>query len=155
MAEGANTLVARNRRARHDYFIEDTLEAGLILTGTEVKSLRRGKGSIAEAYVMDQGGELYLEGAHIADYEAASRFNHPPRRRRKLLLHRREMNRLIGQIRREGFTLVPLEIYFNQRGIAKLRIGLARGKRKVDKRQATKERDWKRQKARLLAKNNQ
>ena len=109
MTEGAKTLVARNRRARHDYFIEDTLEAGLVLTGTEVKSLRRGKGSIAEAYVIDQGGELYLEGAHIAEYESsASRFNHPPRRRRKLLLHRREMSRLVGQIRREGYTIVPL-----------------------------------------------
>ena len=155
MAEGANTLVARNRRARHDYFIEDTLEAGLVLTGTEVKSLRRGKGSIAEAYVIDQAGELYLEGAHIAEYDAASRFNHKPRRRRKLLVHRREMNRLIGQIRREGYTLVPLELYFNSRGIAKLRVGLARGKRKVDKRQATKDRDWKRQKARVLARHNE
>jgi SsrA-binding protein len=155
MAEGAKTLVARNRRARHDYFIEDSLEAGLILTGTEVKSLRRGKGSIAEAYVMDQGGELYLEGAHIADYEAASRFNHPPRRRRKLLLHRREMNFFNDTATTEIYTLVPLEIYFNERGIAKLKVGLARGKRKIDKRQTTKERDWKRQKARLLAKNNQ
>ena len=107
MAEGAKTLIARNRRARHDYFIEDTLEAGLILTGTEVKSLRRGKASIAEAYVMDQGGELYLEGAHIAEYEAASRFNHAPRRRRKLLIHRRELNRMSGQSRREGDTLLP------------------------------------------------
>lgn len=153
MAEGAKTLVARNRRARHDYFIEDSLEAGLVLTGTEVKSLRRGKGSINEAYVIDQGGELYLEGAHIAEYESASRFNHPPRRRRKLLLHRREMNRLVGQIRREGYTIVPLELYFNDRGIAKLQVGLARGKRKVDKRQATKERDWQRQKARILSNN--
>jgi len=154
MAEGAKTLVARNRRARHDYFIEDSLEAGLVLTGTEVKSLRRGKGSIAEAYVIDQGGELYLEGAHIAEYESsANRFNHPPRRRRKLLLHRREMNRLVGQIRREGYTIVPLELYFNDRGIAKLQVGLARGKRKVDKRQATKERDWQRQKARILSNN--
>jgi SsrA-binding protein len=150
MAEGTRKRVAQNRRARHDYFIEDTIEAGLVLTGTEVKSMRQGRGSIAEAYVIEEKGELYLTGAHIPEYESANRFNHEPRRRRKLLVHRREANRLIGQIRREGYTIVPLELYFNARGIAKILLGLARGKRKVDKRQSVKERDWQRQKSRLL-----
>jgi len=126
------------------------LEAGLVLTGTEVKSLRQGRGSIGEAYVMEQDGELYLQGAHIPEYNAGNRFNHKPLRLRKLLLHRRELAKMIGQIRREGYTVVPLEIYFNERGIAKALLGLARGKRKADKREATKARDWQRQKARLL-----
>ena len=112
--------------------------------------MRLGRGSIVEAYVIEDRGDLYLTGAHIPEYEMAGRFNHEPRRRRKLLVHRRERNRLIGQVRREGYTLVPLELYFNGRGIAKLLVGLARGKRKVDKRQSIKERDWKRQKSRLL-----
>ena len=142
--------VAQNRRARHDYFIEEQIEAGLVLTGTEVKSLRLGRGSIAEAYVVEREGELYLQGAHIPEYEAASRFNHAPRRLRKVLVRRREMAKLVGQVRRDGYTMVPLELYFNERGIAKLMLGLARGKRKVDKRQAAKSRDWQRQKSRLL-----
>lgn len=146
----ARKRVAQNRRARHDYFIEDRMEAGLVLTGTEVKSMRLGRGSIAEAYVADKGGELYLVGAHIPEYEAASRFNHEPRRPRKILVRRREMAKLLGQVRRDGYTLVPLEIYFNERGLAKLEFGLARGKRKVDKRETTKARDWQRQKSRLM-----
>ncbi len=150
MAEGAKKLVAQNRRARHDYFIEDTLEAGLVLTGSEVKSMRLGRGSIAESYVTDKDGELYLQGAHIPEYNAASRDNHAPRRLRKLLVHRRELSKLISQIRREGYTIVPLEIYFNERGIAKALLGMARGKRKADKRESTKARDWQRQKARLM-----
>ena len=150
MAEGERRRVALNRRARHDYFIEDTIEAGIVLTGTEVKSLRQGRGSIAEAFVAEDKGELYLQGCHIPEYEAANRFNHAPLRRRKLLVHRREANRLSGLLRRQGYTLVPLELYFNPRGIAKLAVGLARGKRKIDKRETTKERDWQRQKARLL-----
>ncbi len=147
---GTKKLVAQNRRARHDYFIEDTLEAGLALTGSEVKSLRLGRGSIAEAYVAEKDGELYLHGSHIPEYEAAKHTNHPPRRLRKLLLHRREMNKMIGQIRREGYTVVPLELYFNERGLAKALLGLARGKRRVDKRETAKARDWQRQEARLL-----
>ncbi|MEM7170609.1 MAG: SsrA-binding protein SmpB [Pseudomonadota bacterium] len=150
MAPGAKKLVAQNRRARHDYFIEETLEAGLVLTGSEVKSLRLGRGSIAEAYVAEKSGELYLQGAHIPEYEGANRFNHEPRRLRKLLLHRRELGRLSGQVRRQGYTIVPLEIYFNGRGIAKTLLGLAQGKRKVDKRQTVKARDWDRQRARLM-----
>ena len=150
MAAGGRTLVAQNRRARHDYFIEDTLEAGLVLTGTEVKSLRAGRASINEAYAAEEGGELYLLNAHIPEYAAASRFNHPPKRPRKLLLHKREAERLKGQVQREGYTLVPLSLYFSPRGIAKIELGLAHGKRKIDKRETEKKRDWQRQKARLM-----
>ncbi len=151
MAEAAKRLVAQNRRARYDYFIEDSIEAGMMLTGTEVKALRAGHGSIKEAYVRESGGELYLQGAHISPYgSAGNKANHEPLRVRKLLLRKREIDRLSGLIRREGYTLVPLEIYFNDRGIAKTLVGLARGKRKVDKRETTKNRDWDRQKARIL-----
>ncbi|MDJ0895747.1 MAG: SsrA-binding protein SmpB [Alphaproteobacteria bacterium] len=143
-------FVARNRRARHDYAIEETMEAGLVLTGTEVKSLRQGRASITEAYAGERDGEIYLINAHIPEYEAASRDNHEPKRPRKLLLHKRELNRLIGQVRREGVTLVPLNLYFNQRGRAKLELGLARGRRKVDKRHVERDRDWQREKARIL-----
>ena len=150
MSADAKRPIAKNRKARHDYLIESTLEAGLVLTGSEVKSLRRGRCSIGEAYAHEEGGELYLRNMHISSYEAASRLNHEPRRRRKLLVHRRELARLIGQIQRGGYTLVPLSIYFNERGIAKLELAVARGKRKADKRQSDKQRDWDRQKARLL-----
>jgi SsrA-binding protein len=143
-------VVAQNRRARHDYAIEQTFEAGLVLQGSEVKSLRQGGASLSEAYAVDQKGELYLLNAHIAPYAAAKTFGHAPRRPRKLLLHGREIDRIIGAVRREGMTLVPLSLYFNARGIAKLSLGLARGKRKEDKRETMKERDWQRQKARLL-----
>ena len=150
MAQGGTGLVAQNRKARHNYLIEESLEAGLMLTGTEVKSLRQGRASIGEAYAADERGELYLFNSHIPIYDAAGRFNHEPKRPRKLLLHRRELARLIGLIRREGYTLVPLSIYFNERGIAKVQLGLARGKRKADKRESEKRRDWQRQKARLM-----
>ncbi len=150
MVQGGKVLVAQNRKARHNYQIEDSLEAGLVLTGTEVKSLRQGRASIVEAYAADQQGELYLFNSHIPIYDAAGRFNHQPKRLRKLLLHSRELARLIGLIRREGYTLVPLSLYFNERGIAKVELGLARGKRKVDKRETEKRRDWQRQKARLM-----
>ncbi len=144
-------VVALNKRARFDYFIEDTIEAGIILQGSEVKSLRAGKGSITESYASDEGGdELFLINAFIPEYYEASRFNHNPRRSRKLLLRRRELNRLLTQIRRKGMTLVPLSLYFNERGIAKLTLGLASGKKQADKRQTEKERDWKREQGRLL-----
>ncbi len=149
-AETGARFAAQNRKARHDYFIEDTLEAGLMLLGPEVKSLRAGRASIGESFAAEQGGELWLFNAYIPEYEAANRFNHPPRRPRKLLLHRREVNRLIGSVQREGMTLVPLSIYFNNRGMAKVQLGLARGKRKFDKRQAEKARDWGREKSRLM-----
>ena len=150
MPADAKWPIAQNRKARHDYLIESTLEAGLVLTGSEVKSLRRGRCSIGEAYAHEEGGELYLRNMHISPYEAANRLNHEPRRRRKLLVHRRELARLIGQIQRGGYTLVPLSIYFNERGIAKLELAVARGKRKADKRESEKQRDWQRQKARLM-----
>ena len=143
-------FAAQNRKARHDYFIEDTLEAGLVLYGTEVKSLRLGGASIAEAYAGPQDGELYLLNAHIPEYTAAKHFGHAPRRTRKLLVRRRELNRLIGAVQRDGVTIVPLSIYFNERGMAKVQLGVAKGKKKVDKRHATKERDWQRDKARLM-----
>jgi SsrA-binding protein len=141
---------ALNRRARHDYLIEDTLEAGLVLHGTEVKSLRQGGASIAEAYADEKGGELFLVNANIPEYKASARFNHEPRRPRKLLLHRKQMNRLLGAVKREGVTIVPLALYFNDRGRAKVELGLAHGKRKADRRQAERDRDWQRSRARLM-----
>ena len=149
--ELGHTVVAQNRKARHNYFIEETMEAGLALTGTEVKSLRGGRSNIAESYVTERGGEAWLVNAHIPEYTAGNRFNHEPRRPRKLLLHRKQINRLIGAIQREGRTVVPLQVYFNPRGRAKLEIALVTGKQAHDKRQSIKERDWKRQRARLLS----
>lgn len=143
-------LVAENRKARFNYEIEEKLEAGLVLTGSEVKSLRAGKANIAESYASDEGGELYLINAHIAEYAHAARDGHEPTRPRKLLLHAREIARLLGAIRREGMTLIPLRLYFNDRGIAKLQIGLARGKKLHDKRETEKKRDWQREKGRLM-----
>lgn len=150
MATGGSTRVAQNRRARHNYVIEDTIEAGLALVGTEVKSLRLGRASIAEAYATEEQGEFYLINAHIPEYPPANRFNHAPKRPRKLLLHRREIERLRGLVQRQGYTLVPLSLYFNARGVAKIQLGLAHGKRKTDKRETEKKRDWQRQKARLM-----
>jgi SsrA-binding protein len=146
----SGNVVARNRKARHDYFIEDSFEAGIILSGTEVKSLRLGRGSINEAYAGEKDGALCLFNAFIPEYESASKFNHVPRRFRKLLMHKREIARLLGAVQRDGMTLVPLSVYFNDRGIAKVELGLARGKHHYDKRASIKERDWKRDKARLL-----
>jgi SsrA-binding protein len=143
-------VVAQNRRARHDYLIEETFEAGIALVGTEVKSLRQGHASINEAYAGNKDGELVLFNTHIPEYGAAKHFSHEPRRPRKLLMHRREIGKLIGAVRRGGMTLVPLSIYFNKRGVAKVALALGRGKRSVDKRETVKERDWKRQKARLI-----
>jgi SsrA-binding protein len=149
-ADPERRVVAQNRRARHDYFIEDTIEAGIVLLGSEVKSLREGKASIGESFAADKGGELFLVNAYIPEYSGANRFNHEPKRARKLLIHRREMHKLTGAITREGMTLVPLDIHFTPRGIAKVSLGLAKGKRKSDKRESIKERDWQRDKARLM-----
>lgn len=148
--QGDRKEVARNRRARREYQIEDTMEVGLVLTGSEVKSLREGRASINEAYAGEEKGELALINAHIPEYKPAEPFNHEPRRVRRLLAHRREKDRLLGLIRRDGYTLVPMSLYFNPRGIAKLEIGLARGKKLADRREDIKKRDWERQKARLL-----
>ena len=150
-AEPGHTVVAQNRKARHDYFIEETFEAGLLLTGTEVKSLRGGRSTIAESYVTAREGEAWLVNATIPEYASGNRNNHEPRRPRKLLLHRAQINKLIGAIQREGRTVVPLQVYFNERGKAKIEVALASGKKAHDKRHAIKERDWQRQRSRLLA----
>ncbi len=146
----ARRVTTENRKARRDYRIEDTFEAGLALSGSEVKSLRGGRASIGESYARPVEGEIFLVNAHINEYPQAGIANHEPRRPRKLLLRRREIDRLVGAVQRDGATLVPLRLYFNERGIAKLLIGLAYGKRKHDKRQDEKKRDWERARGRLL-----
>jgi len=146
--------IAENRRARFDYEIEDTLEAGLQLVGTEVKSLRLGKANIAEAYVGTENNEAFIVNANIPIYEPAAQFNHLPTRQRKLLLKRREIDRLIGETQRKGRTVVPLKLYFNKDGRIKLLIGIAAGKKAHDKRQTQKDRDWSRDKARILREHN-
>ena len=146
----AHKIVAENRKARFNYEIVDTVEAGLVLTGTEVKSLREGKANIAESYATEEGGEIWLINSYLPEYLQANRFNHETRRRRKLLLNKREVNRLAGAVQKEGMSIVPLKIYFNDRGRAKLEVALARGKKLHDKRETVKERDWNRQKARLM-----
>lgn len=143
-------LVAENRRARHDYFIEDDLEAGIMLEGSEVKSLRTGKANIAESYAAVEGGELWLINGYIPAYAQAKSFGHEERRRRKLLVSKRELAKLWQGTAREGMTLVPLKLYFNEKGRAKLQIGIAKGKKLADKRATEAKRDWQRQKARLL-----
>ena len=141
--------VAENRKARHDYEIIETIEAGLVLFGSEVKSLRRGRASITEAYAGEEQGRLILINANIPEYEGA-RDNHEPKRHRPLLLNKKEQNKLLGHINRDGMTIVPLSLYFNDRGLAKVALGLAKGRKKHDKREAIKKRDWDRQKARVL-----
>ncbi len=149
-SDDGRKLVAENRRARFDYMIEDTIEAGIQLVGTEVKSLRGGRANIAESYASTEKGELWLINATIPEYPPAGQFNHEPRRPRKLLVRSKELKRLAGAVEREGRTLAPLKLYFNARGIAKLEIALAKGKKAHDKRAATKDREWKRQQSRLL-----
>jgi len=143
-------VVAENRRARHDYFIEDNLEAGIVLEGSEVKSLRQGKANIAESYAAVEGGELWLINGYIPAYAQAKTFGHDERRRRKLLVSKRELSRLWQGTSREGMTLVPLRLYFNDRGRAKLQLGIAKGKKMADKRATEAKRDWERQKARIM-----
>jgi SsrA-binding protein len=142
--------VADNRKARFNYEIHETYEAGIALTGTEVKSLRGGKATIGEAYAGPSGEEFFLFNAYIPEYLQANRFNHETRRPRRLLLHKRQINKLIGATQREGFTVIPLKIYFNERGRAKVELGLGRGKKLHDKRETEKERSWNREKARLM-----
>jgi len=144
------TVIADNRKARYNFEIGEVLEAGIALTGTEVKSLRQSKANIAESYVSPEGGEIWLINANIPQYLQASRFNHEPRRPRKLLLHKREIAKLIVAAQQQGMTIVPLKLYFNDRGVAKIEIALARGKKLHDKRETEKKRDWQREKARLL-----
>jgi SsrA-binding protein len=147
------TLVADNRRARYEYAVEDNMEAGIQLLGTEVKALREGRANIAEAYVSVEGDEAWLINANIPIYAPASQFNHAPTRHRKLLLKRKQINVLLGETQRKGRTIVPLKLYFNKAGIAKLLIGIATGKQTHDKRETQKKRDWQRQKARLMREN--
>lgn len=147
-------VIADNRKARFNYEIGETFEAGIQLLGTEVKSLRANKATIGEAYVSPENGEIWLINSFIPEYLQANQFNHDPRRHRKLLLHRREMTKLMNAVQREGMTIVPLKMYFNGRGIAKMEIALARGKKIHDKRETEKKRDWQRQKARLLREHN-
>src|SRR5262245_24681061 len=143
-------VVADNRKARFNYFIDETFEAGLALTGTEVKSLRQGKATIAESYADARGGEIWLINSNIPEYLQANRFNHTPKRPRKLLLHRRQINKLVGAVEREGMTLIPLKLYFNERGRAKIELALARGKKLYDKRETQKKRSWERERGRLM-----
>ena len=143
-------IIADNRKARYAYAISETLEAGIMLMGSEVKSLRSGKSTIAESYAHAKDGELWLVNSYIPEYTQASRFNHEPKRTRKLLVHKREVQRLSAAIQREGMTLIPLKLYFNAQGRAKLELGVAKGKKLHDKRETEKQRDWQRDKARLM-----
>jgi len=149
-AKNAHRVVADNRKARFNYEIVETYEAGIALTGTEVKSLRQGKATIGEAYAGPSGEDFFLFNAYIPEYLQANRFNHETRRPRRLLLHRRQINKLIGATQREGFTVVPLRVYFNESGRAKVELGLGRGKKLHDKRETEKERTWNRERARLM-----
>ena len=148
--EPERRIVADNRKARHAYSIESTLEVGIALMGSEVKALRGGKATIAESYAQAKDGEIVLVNAHIPEYAMANRFNHEPRRPRKVLVHKKEGRRLAAAVQREGMTLIPLRVYFNVKGVAKLELGVARGKKLHDKRETEKARDWARTKARLL-----
>ncbi len=148
--QAPNRTAAVNRRARFEYEIGQTFEAGIALTGTEVKSLRGGRSTIADAYAAEKGGEMWLYNAYIPEYLEANRFNHETRRPRKLLLHKKEIGRLAVAVQREGMTIVPLKVFFNDRGRAKVEIAIARGKKAPDKRETEKARDWNRDKARLL-----
>ena len=142
--------IAENRRARFDYFLEDVVEAGISLLGTEIKALRDGRANIAESYAAVEGDEIILVNADIPPYKQANRFNHEPRRHRKLLLHRKQIDKLVGAVQRNGQTIIPVRLYLNEQGKAKLEIALAKGKKLHDKREASAERDWQRDKARLL-----
>ena len=146
--------IAENRKARFNYEIRDKIQVGLILKGTEVKSLRLGKASISESYAAETLGKICLINSNIPIYEAANNFNHEPLRQRELLVSKKERNKLLGLIKKEGITLVPLYLYFNEKGIAKLDLGIAKGKRKEDKRETIKQRDWNRQKSKILKENN-
>jgi SsrA-binding protein len=148
--ERPHKVVADNRRARFNYEIGEIFEAGIMLTGTEVKSLRLGRATIAESYADTRAGEIWLVNANIPEYLQASRFNHAPKRPRKLLLHRRQIEKLAGGVERDGMTIVPLKMYFNDKGRAKVEVALARGKKLHDKRETEKKRSWEREKGRLM-----
>ena len=149
-AERTFKVIADNRKARFNYAIGETFEAGIALTGSEVKSLRSGKANIGESYASSRDGELWLYNSNISEYKQAGRFNHAPKRPRKLLLHRRQINKLIGAVEREGMTVVPLKLYFNDKGRAKIELALAKGKKLHDKRETERKRSWERERGRLL-----
>jgi len=146
-------LIAENRKARYEYFIEDTIEAGIMLAGTEVKSLRTGRATIAEAHAGEMKGELWVFNLNIPEYVAANRFNHEPKRPRKLLVHKEQMEKLLGQVKMKGYTLVPLKLYFTARGIVKLLLGLGKGKKEYEKRDTIKKRDWERRQREIMKRN--
>jgi len=146
----AINYAAQNRKARHDYAIEEKFEAGIVLSGSEVKGLRSGKGNIQDSYAAEAGGEIFLLNSYIPAYDKAGGFNHEPKRQRKLLLHKKQMNKLIGALKTKGITLIPLSIYFNAKGIAKVELAIAKGKTNYDKRQSEKKRDWDREKSRIM-----
>lgn len=146
----AHRIVAQNRKARYDYFVVETIEAGIMLQGSEVKSLREGKASIVDAHAQEQGGEIWLLNSYIPEYKGANRFNHEPRRPRKLLLHRKQINKMLGKLKLSGMTVVALSIYFNEHNKAKVELALVKGKKAHDKRESEKERDWDREKGRIM-----
>jgi SsrA-binding protein len=150
----SGSTVAFNRKARFDYAVEEELEAGMVLTGTEVKSLRAGKANIADAYAVEKDGELWLLNAYIAEYESGNRFNHEPLRPRKLLLHKKQVKKLVGRLKVKGVSVVPLSLYFNSRGLAKIKLAVAIGKKSYEKRETIKKRDWQRDKARIMRQKN-
>lgn len=150
--KSVDNVACQNRKASFNYFFEETYEAGIELLGPEVKSLRSGKANISESYAIDQEGEIFLNNSFIPTYNQSSYNNHEPRRLRKLLLKKREINKLIGKVNRDGYSIVPLKIYFNNKGIAKILIALAKGKKNHDKRESKKNRDWNREKARVFRK---
>ncbi len=152
--EKSSISVSFNRKARHEYAVEEEFEAGLVLVGTEVKSLRAGKAQIADAYAGEKEGEIWLFNAVIAPYVGGNRFNHEERRPRKILLHKQQVRKLLGRLKVRGVTLVPLSLYFNKRGIAKIKLGLAVGKKEYEKRADIKKRDWQRDKARIMREKN-
>lgn len=143
-------IVAQNKKAAFDYFIEERLEAGIVLTGSEVKSIRGGKVTIADSHAAMDKNELFLHNCHIAEYDQANRFNHPTKRPRKLLLHKKELQKIIGKIKLKGYTLIALSLYFNKKNIIKLELGLSKGKKQHDKRQSLKEKDWAREQGRVM-----
>jgi SsrA-binding protein len=147
-------IAARNRKARHNYFIQDNIEAGIMLQGTEIKSIRNGRSSIEESYASEENGELFLVNAYIPEYQAGGRDQHETRRPRKLLLHKKELVKMINAVNREGATIIPLSLYFNKRGMLKVDLGIAKGKRQYDKRQTEKNRDWKRDQDRIIRDKN-
>ena len=147
-------IAARNRKARHNYFIQDNIEAGIMLQGTEIKSIRNGRSSIEESYASEENGELFLVNAYIPEYQAGGRVQHETRRPRKLLLHKKELIKMINAVNREGATIIPLSLYFNKRGMLKVDLGIAKGKRQYDKRQTEKNRDWKRDQDRIIRDKN-